>query len=33
VLPAALSRDTVQLAGWLAKSAAGAVRSARRNAR
>jgi len=29
VLPAALSRDTVQLAGWLAKSAAGAARNAR----
>jgi hypothetical protein len=29
VLPAALSRDTVQLAGWLARSAAGAVRNAR----
>lgn len=32
VLPAALGRDTVQLAGWLAKSATGAARSARRNA-
>jgi TfoX N-terminal domain. len=30
VLPAALSRDTVQLAGWLAKSAAGAPRRSRR---
>jgi hypothetical protein len=29
VLPAALSRDTVQLAGWLARSAVGAVRNAR----
>lgn len=29
VLPAALSHDTVQLAGWLARSAAGAVRSSR----
>ncbi|WP_235580257.1 TfoX/Sxy family protein [Rhodanobacter sp. Soil772] len=29
VLPAALSRDTVQLAGWLARSATGAVRNAR----
>ena len=29
VLPAALTRDTVQLAGWLARSATGAVRKAR----
>lgn len=30
VLPAALSRDTVQLAGWLAKSAAAALPRLRR---
>jgi len=29
VLPAVLGRDTVQLAGWLARSAAGAARNAR----
>ena len=29
VLPAVLSRDTVQLAGWLARSAAGAARNTR----